>query len=119
MKHPHLASRVRSHRKKAGLSQKDIARIVGLNEARVSRHERFGIVPPLAIALGYEAIFGLPVKDLYPRFYEEVKQDIENRLASMEAELQQMDVKGRQATMIARKLEWFHERRNSAMVNLA
>lgn len=55
MKHPQLASRVRSHRKKSGLSQKDLARIVGLAEARVSRHERFGIVPPLSIALSYEA----------------------------------------------------------------
>src|SRR5580700_7956418 len=100
MKHPHLASRVRSHRRKAGLSQKDLARIVGLNEARVSRHERFGIVPPLFVALGYEVVFGLAVKELYPRFYATVKQGIEERLAAFEAELQQMDVKGRQATLI-------------------
>lgn len=119
MRHPHLASRVRSHRKRAGLSQKDLARIVGLNEARVSRHERFGIAPPLAVALGYEAVFGLPVKELYPRFYETVKQTIEARLAVMEAELQQMDVKGRQAAMIARKLEWLCERRNVAATHLA
>jgi transcriptional regulator with XRE-family HTH domain len=118
MNHPHIASRVRSHRKKAGLSQKDIARIVGIDEARVSRHERFGIVPPLSVALGYEAVFGLPVKDLYPRFYETIRQGIEERLAAMETELQQMNVKGRQATIIARKLEWCCERRNSTLGDL-
>jgi hypothetical protein len=34
-------------------------------------------------------------------------------LAEMEADLQLMNVKGRQATMIARKLEWCCERRNT------
>jgi len=111
MKHPHLANRVRSHRKRAGLSQKDLARIVGLTEARISYHERFGIVPPLVVALSYEAVFGVPVRDLYPRLYEDIRQRVEAELTAMEAELQQMTAKGRQANSVARKLEWCNERK--------
>ena len=119
MKQPHLASRVRSHRKRAGLSQKDLARIVGLAEARISRHERFGIVPPLAVALSYEAVFGVAVRDLYPRLYEDVSQRVEAELTAMETELQQTTAKGRQASAVARKLEWCCERKKPIATNLA
>src|ERR1039458_3722744 len=119
MKHLHLASRVRSHRKRAGLSQKDLARIVGLAEARISYQERFGIVPPLAVALSYEAVFGVAVRDLYPRLYEDVQQRVEASVAAMEDELQQLSAKGRQATLIARKLEWCCERKKPIATNLA
>jgi DNA-binding XRE family transcriptional regulator len=116
MKHPHLASRVRSHRKRAGLSQKDLACIVGLAEAQVSRHERFGIVPPLTVALSYEAVFGVSVRDLYPRLYEEIGQRVEAQLTKMEADLQQMSARGRQASSVARKLEWCCERKKPNLV---
>jgi DNA-binding XRE family transcriptional regulator len=119
MKQPHLASRVRSHRKRAGLSQKDLARIVGLAEARISRHERFGILPPLAVALSYEAVFGVAARDLYPRLYEDVSQRVEAELTAMETELQEMSAKGRQASSVARKLEWCCDRKKPIAANLA
>lgn len=90
MNHSHLASRIRSHRKKAGLNQKELAGILDLHKAQVSRHERAGIEPPLVVVLSYEAVFGVPVRDLYPRLYADVSQGVEERLATMEAELQQM-----------------------------
>jgi|ERR1035441_1741632 transcriptional regulator with XRE-family HTH domain len=111
MNHSHLASRLRSHRKKAGLNQKELAGVLDLHKAQVSRHERAGIEPPLVVVLSYEAVFGVPVRDLYPRLYADVSQGVEERLATMEAELQQMSVKGRQAIAIARKLEWLNERK--------
>ena len=119
MNHAHLASRIRSHRKKAGISQKELAQILDLHKAQVSRHERAGIEPPLVVVLSYEADFGVPVRELYPRLYAVVKQGIEERLAIMENELQQMSVKGRQATTIARKLEWLNERKAMAATELA
>src|ERR1035437_2120383 len=119
MKQPHRASRGRSHRKRAGLSQKDLARIVGLAEARISRHERFGIVPPLAVALSYEAVFGVAVRDLYPRRYEDVSQRVEAELMAMETQLQETTAKGRQASSVARKFEWCCERKKPIVTNLA
>ena len=61
-------------------------------------------------------IFILP--SLGNPYWQTVKQGIEERLAAFEAELQQMEVKGRQATLIARKLEWCCERKNAATIDL-
>jgi DNA-binding XRE family transcriptional regulator len=119
MKQPHLASRVRSYRKRAGLSQKDLARVVGLTEDQISRHERFGIVPPLAVAFSYEAAFGVAVRDLYPRLYADIGQRVEAKLMAMEMELQETTAKGRQASRVARKLEWCCERKKPIVTNLA
>jgi transcriptional regulator with XRE-family HTH domain len=119
MNQPHLASRIRSHRKKAGLNQMELARILNLHKAQVSRHERAGIEPPLVDVLSYEAVFGDPVRELYPRLYAVVRQGIEDRLMTLENELQRMSVKGRQAVAIARKLEWLNERKTAATTELA
>jgi DNA-binding XRE family transcriptional regulator len=119
MNQPHLASRIRSHRKRAGLNQRDLARILDLHKAQVSRHERAGIEPPLIVVLAYEAVFGVPVRELYPRLFAVVRQGIEVRLAKMESELQQMSAKGRQANSIARKLEWLNERKMMTIPELA
>ena len=78
----------------------------------MSRHERSNSTPPFRVALGYEAIFRVPVSELFPGAYGTMKQAIEIRLAKMEHDLQQSGVKGRAAAMIARKLEWMWERRN-------
>ncbi|HVB35589.1 MAG TPA: hypothetical protein VNJ52_14635 [Patescibacteria group bacterium] len=69
-------------------------------------------MPPLRIALSYQAIFRVPVSDLFPGAYETTRQAIEERLARMESTLQQCSAKGRNAAMIARKLEWMWERQN-------
>src|ERR1035437_3824672 len=113
MNQPHLASYLRSHRKRSGLSQREIAQLLGYpDQGPVSRHERFCCVPPLMIALGYQAIFRVPMSDFFPRAYGATVQAIEERLATMESTLQQCTAKGRSAAMIARKLEWMWERQN-------
>lgn len=112
MNQPHLASRIRTHRMKAGLNQNDLARILDLNKAQISRHERAEGEPPLMIVLSYEAVFGVTVRELYPRLYASVKQAIEDRLSAIENELLGMSAKGRRATVIARKLEWLYGRRS-------
>jgi len=55
--------------------------------------------------------FGVAVRDLYPRLYEEMRERVEIQLAAMETELQEITAKGRQANSIARKLEWCCERK--------
>jgi DNA-binding XRE family transcriptional regulator len=113
MNHSRLASYRRSYRKRSGLSQREIAHLLGYpDQGPVSRHERLCCVPPLMIALSYQAIFRVPISDLFPGAYETAKQAIEERLAKMESTLQQCSAKGRNAAMIARKLEWMWERQN-------
>ncbi|HEY5212537.1 MAG TPA: helix-turn-helix transcriptional regulator [Acidobacteriaceae bacterium] len=108
-----VANYLRTHRRKSGLSQQELAQILGyLTEIQVSRHERSSTIPGLLIAVGYEVIFHVPLSELFPGLYQTVEANIEDRLDKMEDVLQQSAVKGRSATPIARKLEWLWERRN-------
>ena len=108
-----ITSYLRSHRKSAGLSQRDLAKIIGyLTTAQVSKYERAEILPSLLVALAYEVVFGKPVAELFPGIHETVRKGIEERLAKMESELQQLTAKGREAQVTARKLEWLWERKN-------
>ena len=107
------AQYLRSLRSKSGLTQRELASILGLVAGvTVSRHESAGTMPILLVALGYQVVFRAPIDQLFPGAYEAVRQNIEDRLAEFEAELQQSSVKGRKAAMIARKLEWLWARRN-------
>jgi len=108
------ANYLRSCRKRSGLSQIDLAQLLGYpDEGTVSRHERLRCVPPLQIALCYEALYRVPVSELFSTAYEAAEQKVEARLAEMEHGLQQCSAKGRDAAMIARKLTWMQERRQS------
>lgn len=114
MKQSRLASYLSSHRKRSGLSQERLGKLLGYpDEGPVCRHERLRSVPPLRIALGYQAIFQIPVSELFPGVYERIKQDMEERLAELERTLQQSSARGREATRIARTLEWLWERQNA------
>lgn len=113
MKQSRLASYLSSHRKKSGLSQERLGKLLGYpDEGPVSRHERLSSVPPLRIALAYQAIFQIPISEMFPGVYERIKQNVEERLAELEWTLQQSSANGREATRIARILEWLWERQN-------
>lgn len=108
--HEPLANYLRFHRKRIGLNQEELGKILGYrNEGQVSRHERLGSLPPLLIALGYEAVFRVPLSEIFPGLRDAVEQGIETRLAAFEEELQQHSGKGRSAPIIAHKLEWLTE----------
>jgi transcriptional regulator with XRE-family HTH domain len=108
-----IACRLRTLRRKSGLSQIELAQLLGfVSEVPVSRHERSETVPNLLTALGYEVIFRVPVSELFPGLYRSVETVIEERLAVLEEELQQSTAKGRNAAPVARKLEFSWERKN-------
>lgn len=108
------AARIRTLRKSSGLSQKELTHILGFrSEVAVSRHERSDSVPDLLTALGYEAIFQVPVSELFPGMYQTVAMGIEERLAKLEDELHQSTTKGRNATPIARVLEFLVMRKST------
>jgi transcriptional regulator with XRE-family HTH domain len=108
-----LTSYLRSLRRRAGFSQRDLAELIGyLSGDQVSRHERADSLPSLLAAFSYEIVFRVPVADLFPGVYATVKQQIEERLSDLERELGESSAKGRKAPMSARKLEWFNGRNN-------
>ena len=113
MKREPIASYLRSHRRRSGLSQRDLAEILGsVGEIQVSRHERSVAVAGLLTVLGYEAIFGVPISGLFPGLYETVAAGIEERLSKMEDELKRSSGKGRGAASTAHQIEWLSERKN-------
>jgi len=113
MTYPTLASYLRYHRKQSGLSQREIAQLLGYpDQDPVSRHERSRSMPPLIIALSYQAIFRVPVSELFPGHYEKTRRTIDERLAKMERDLHEGSARDRSASMTAHKLEWMCERNN-------
>jgi transcriptional regulator with XRE-family HTH domain len=109
---PHIAH-LRTLRRKNGLSEKDIAQILGFrSKAQISRHERYDTMPDLLTALGYEAIFHVSISEMFPELYKAVEARIEERLGKMETELQQSTAKGREGILTAQRLEFLWERRH-------
>ena len=112
------AAGLRTLRKKSGLSQIQLARILGFESAiPVAQHERSQAVPNLLTALAYEVIFQTPISAQFRGLYTSVEVAIEERLADFERQLHQSDVKGRGAASVARMLEFLTMRRESQSNN--
>jgi transcriptional regulator with XRE-family HTH domain len=108
-----IANYLRTHRLKAGFSRRELAEIVGLfTEVQVSRHERSTLIPSLVAALSYEAIFRIPLSELFPGLYETIVQGIEDRLSALEQTLENSTARGNKANIIAMKLVWLNERKS-------
>ena len=72
-----LHNYLRSYRRRAGLTQEEIAFLIGSEDAtKVSHFESLRKVPTLEAALAYEAIFGVPVRELFGGVFEKVNQDV-------------------------------------------
>jgi transcriptional regulator with XRE-family HTH domain len=65
-----LENYLRTHRRQAGLSQDQMAYLLGARDGtKISRYERFARTPTLETALAYEAILGTPVRELFAGAY--------------------------------------------------
>ena len=103
---------LKSHRKKTGLSQRELALLIGYaDEGQVSRHERSKSIPPLIVALSYEALFRVSVSVIFPGLFSALAERIEERLAGFEENLGQRDGRSRKANSIAQKLLWVQKRK--------
>jgi DNA-binding XRE family transcriptional regulator len=103
---------LRVHRRKAGLSQHELGQLIGYHRSwQISRHERSETLPPLLIALAYEAVFGVAVSAIFVELHATVSQTVEQRLAEFEGEL-----RGSHGTRgeMTRKMRWLKQRRASS-----
>lgn len=104
---------LKMHRKRAGLSQRAVGQLLGFaDHGPVSRHERSRAVPSLETALGYEVIFSIPVSSIFAGMRDKLSDQLETKLAEMEASLGQHSTRERGAKAIAQQLIWLMERRN-------
>ena len=74
-----LVHYLRSERRRAALTQADVAALLGGPwKGRVSWYER-GAIPPTAVALAYEAILGKPISELLGGTFDEVSFRVRSR----------------------------------------
>jgi len=75
-----LPNYLRTHRKRAGLSQDEVAYLLGCRSgAKVSRYERLARRPSLETAFAYEAVFGVPARELFAGIFEKVEREVVKR----------------------------------------
>lgn len=78
-KNPHY---LRSCRRRAALSQRDIAFLLGVTAiSKISRYERNVTLPPIRTALAYQVICGRSMESLFRGAYESVRAEVHHRAA--------------------------------------
>lgn len=113
MNHQAARNYLKAHRKKSGLSQEDMGKLLGYTDpGQISRHERSMSIPPLTIALAYEAIFREPISAIFIGMYEEIQREIENKLRQLETELGNRSATDPDANLVAQQLVWLNERKS-------
>ena len=75
-----LPQYLREERRRAGLSQAEVAYLVGAEQrTKISRWERGKHLPTLRTALAYEALLGVPVARLFPAAFTAVRRGLVRR----------------------------------------
>ena len=109
-----LSNYIRSYRKHAGLSQRELAELLGYGDAGpVSRHERLRSLPPLVMAMAYAFVFRVPISELFAGLLELLEKSVEDRLEDLETTLRTTDPHAQRQAVMKRKLEWLSNRRKS------
>lgn len=76
-----LPQYLKQERKHAGLSQADMAYLLGARgKTKIWAYERDRNLPSLQVALAYEALFGTPVAQLFPAVLSEVRKRVRRRV---------------------------------------
>jgi len=72
------------YRKRSGLSQKEVGLLLGYRDGEmIGYYERSQRPPNIAVAFGYEALFGATPRDLFPDMYERVEHLIVTNAAGV------------------------------------
>src|ERR1017187_6065584 len=76
-----LPNYIRTHRKRAHLTQREVAFLLGSKtSAHVCRHERLEQTPNLQTLLAYEILFRTPVRSLFGGVHQDVEQKLLRRI---------------------------------------
>jgi len=113
-----LPNYLRAQRRKSGLSQSEVAFLLGrMNGAQVSRYEKRRRLPSVETALACEAIFGVPVAELFAGVRDSIGKDIERRRKELSSKLQAKSPKGSEALITAHKLHWLTDPERPQVAN--
>src|SRR5262245_50895823 len=80
MASPKLTNYLRMYRRRIGLSQEEVAFLLGCQDgAKVSRYERLSREPNLDTVLAYKVVFGVPLNELFAGKFQKVEETIHQR----------------------------------------
>src|SRR5579863_6118689 len=84
MSHHRLENYLRTNRKRARLSLEEVAFLLGSRDGTCpGRHELFVHTPSLEAAFAYEAIYGVPVRELFAGTYERAERETARRARAL------------------------------------
>jgi transcriptional regulator with XRE-family HTH domain len=107
-----LENYLRGYRRRAGLTQREVAYLLGLKaRAPVCEMEKRRRMPLLRTALALEAIYGVPASELFAGMREEIASGTRARMKRLASEIApKVGTKSRHEYREARKLAWLSER---------
>jgi transcriptional regulator with XRE-family HTH domain len=74
-----LSTYLLSLRKRSGLSQSELAMLLGIDGSALCKFENLSRRPTIELAVGAEVIFGHPMKGVFPAFYDEIERVVVER----------------------------------------
>jgi transcriptional regulator with XRE-family HTH domain len=79
---------LRTHRRSWGLTQRELAKIIGTaSSVQISRYENGKRAPRIEIALACQAIFGVPPSVMFPDTYALAEEEVMRNMARMDLAL--------------------------------
>jgi len=105
---------VRSHRRKWGFTQVELACLLGLSSrSAVSRIERAERIPTTATIIACGIIFGLATSDLFPSLQDDIEQSVILTVTALHEELagRTDKVSARKRALLAEVLERISSRK--------
>jgi transcriptional regulator with XRE-family HTH domain len=102
-----LNNYLRTYRKRSGLTQGEVAFLLGCKDAGlVSRYERRHRLPTLRMALACASILRVPLEKLFAGIQREVDREASDRLAKLRSDLEAKSLQGRNGKPSTKKLRW-------------
>lgn len=85
--HP-LQNYLRTHRRRTGLSQEEVAALLGAaSGTKVSRYENFARRPAVTAVFAYEIVFNQPASELFAGNYHAIRLAVQKRARRMAKQL--------------------------------
>src|SRR5438128_11820358 len=110
---------LRAYRRTWGLSQRELAEILGFaSRTQVSRIEHGKRVPVLETALACSTLFGVSLDELFPQFVAEIEEKLHEKISRLREgsfhTINPMDL--RKQELLGRVLSGIHDERHPASV---
>ena len=80
---------LRTWRRRAAFKQKEIGKLVGLQQNQISRLESHARGPSLRVAIAIEVLTGISMRDLFPQVFEDVEAETLSRVNDMLGDIAQ------------------------------